>query len=178
MLGTGTLDEDRDPAPIEFVDDPGEGVGPRGVDEGQPLQPQDDDLHPLHLAELLEEAGSRTEEEGAVQPEHGDVVGEECGGVDGTVVMVGQLLLGGAGTGGDRPEGQDPGHDQADLDGRHQVDGDRHHRGQGEDHRFRGMGPDHRQHPGVVHHLDGRHHEDAAEHRQGDPRDHTARQAG
>ena len=88
VLGPCTLDEDRDVSPVEFADDSGKGIGSGGIDERQPLQAQNDDTDVFHLTELLKKAGSRPEEEGAVQPEHCDVVREEGGVVNGSVVML------------------------------------------------------------------------------------------
>ena len=72
----------------------GQRLGAGGVDERQPLQAEDHHLDPVHLPEPLEEPGHRPEEEGAVESEDGDVVGEQRVLVDRAVVVVGQVLLG------------------------------------------------------------------------------------
>ena len=134
VLGPCALDEDSDFASVQLVDDLGEGVGAGRVDESQPSQPEDDHLDPLHLPELFEEAGSRSKKQGAIQSEDGDVIGEQRRSVDGSVVMLCKVFLGGSGTGGNRPQCEDPGNHQADLDGGHQVHRDSDHGRQDEDH--------------------------------------------
>ncbi len=74
VLGSRPLNQDRDPTPVELLDDLGERLCPGRVDERQTLHAKDYDTHSYHLTEPCEEARCCSEEESAVESEDGDVV--------------------------------------------------------------------------------------------------------
>ena len=110
------------------VDELGDDLGAGRVEDLQLRHPDDDDLDVPDVADALEHALGRAEEQGALEPEQRDALVAGLGGH-------GQLLAVHAARAGERAQGEERGDGDADEHGVDEVEAHRDDRGDDEDDR-------------------------------------------